>query len=499
MKRAFFLLVLLCLAVSSVSGITPSTVPDNPRAKMSSLGAADACSLAQHPEVTAAIRLLDAWIEATVNAREQPGLSVGIVYDQELIWAKGYGFADLGKKILATPSTVYRIGSISKVFTATAILQLRDAGKLQLDDPVVKHLPWFKIKNPYLDAPRITIWHLLTHTSGLPADAAGVDFNSYTGPQREEMIRLLAEQEVLSPAETRASYSNLGYVILGEIVAAVTGEPFAQYIENHILTPLSMAATDLEPDATMPGLAVGYGPRKRGVPREAQPFVDTRFYTPAGDGASTVEDMARFVSFQLSNGSVGGAHILKGSTLREMHRVHWLLPDWSRGRGLGFGVHRVSEQIRFGHGGDSLGFLAGFEIAPDDKLGVIVLTNAIDGDPRHYLNQAFSILTPAVAHATAPPETMPIPDPAWDKYIGRYTAREWGFEVHVLVLKGELTMIDPNDDNPWESRVRLKPVGVGTFRMIEGEEQYGELLRFEVDSEGRVTGLRGPSYYLPRE
>jgi len=93
--------------------------------------------VSQHPEVVDALKVLDAWVGARVAAREQPGLSIGIVYDQELIWAKGYGYADQEKKILATPSTLYRIASISKLFTSTAILQLRDAGKLQLDDPVV--------------------------------------------------------------------------------------------------------------------------------------------------------------------------------------------------------------------------------------------------------------------------------------------------------------------------------------------------------------------------
>ena len=106
--------------------------------------------LAQRPEVAAAIAVLDAWVVATVASREQPGLSLGIVYDQDLIWAKGYGFADLAHKAPATPSTVYRIASISKLFTTTAIMQLRDAGKLQLDDPVTKYLPWFKIKNAHL-------------------------------------------------------------------------------------------------------------------------------------------------------------------------------------------------------------------------------------------------------------------------------------------------------------------------------------------------------------
>ena len=102
--------------------------------------------LQEKPEVAGAIQVLDKWIQAAVASREDPGLSIGIVYDQNLIWAKGYGFANIVKQLPATPSTLYRIASISKVFTATGIMQLRDAGKLQLDDPVSKHLPWFRVQ-----------------------------------------------------------------------------------------------------------------------------------------------------------------------------------------------------------------------------------------------------------------------------------------------------------------------------------------------------------------
>src|SRR5689334_8687483 len=112
-----------------------------------SAAATQTSPVARHPEVTAAIAVLDSWIQATVAAREEPGLSIGIVYDQELIWAKGYGSADLEKRVPATPATLYRIASVSKLFTATAIMQLRDAGKLRLDDPVAQYLPWFRIRD----------------------------------------------------------------------------------------------------------------------------------------------------------------------------------------------------------------------------------------------------------------------------------------------------------------------------------------------------------------
>lgn len=145
-------------------------------------------SIAEHPEVASNIRLLEAWLESQMAYKGWPGVSIGIVYDQKLIWAKGFGYADVEKKTPATPDTIYRIASNSKVFTSIAILKLRDEGKLQLDDPVAKHLSWFKIKNKYPDAPVITIRHLLTHTSGLPKEAPfpyGTDFKF---PTREQII-----------------------------------------------------------------------------------------------------------------------------------------------------------------------------------------------------------------------------------------------------------------------------------------------------------------------
>src|SRR5688572_3147065 len=112
-----------------------------------------ATKLMADTDVATSLDLLTAWIESQMAYRSQPGLSIGVIYDQELVWAKGFGFADVASCKPATTTTVYRIASITKLFTATAILQLRDEGKLQLDDPVARHLPWFEVQNPFADAP----------------------------------------------------------------------------------------------------------------------------------------------------------------------------------------------------------------------------------------------------------------------------------------------------------------------------------------------------------
>jgi len=459
----------------------------------------NAKALAQKPEVSAALKILDAWIAATVASREQPGLSVGIVHDQDLIWAKGYGSADLQKKIPATPATLYRIASISKLFTSTAILQLRDAGKLRLDDPVAKHLSWFKLRHTH-PGPEVTIRHLITHTSGLPREAGGTNWSDLTFPTREDMIHKLAGQETVFAAETEWKYSNLALSLAGEVVAAVSGEPWPRYVEAHILEPLAMKVTRTLPTPGTPGLATGYGRRAPGARRDVEPFVDIDGVRPAGNLASNVEDLAKFVALQLRDKPAGGAQILKGSTLREMHRVQWLRPDWRSGWGLGFSIRRVGDQVRVGHGGSLPGHRTQIEFAPADKLAVIVLTNANDGDPVRYVNQAFTILTPAIQQAAAKPKTNPTPEPAWEKYTGTYTWKH--SDVQVLILNGKLTMIIPDDDNPWESRVLLEPAGPHAFRMTSPGASYaatGEVVTFTLSPDGRVTRMSTPNSYWLRK
>ena len=387
--------------------------------------------------------------------------------------------------------------SATGLFTATAILQLRDAGKLQLDDPVAKHLPWFHLNDVHSDSPVITIRHLLTHTSGLPRELDELYWDEMKFPGHEEFVKMFQESSTILPRETEFKYSNVAFAVLGEIVAFVSDKPYADYVTEHILEPLGMTGTEVLPREDMPALATGYEYRKPGQSRPIEPFTDMAAMGSAANMASTVEDLAKFLSLQFWDGPTGSAQILKGSTLREMHRVQWLRPDWKSGRGLGWGVARVDGQVRIGHSGYVPGHTTYVIAAPTEKFGVIVLTNAGDGIPWSYADQAWAIVAPAVKKATAVAEEAPVADSSWMKFVGDY---EWfdGQTLKVMLLNSELTLVELASDDPWEDRIRLEPVSDGVFKMKD-QWQKGELVRFEVDDSGEVTRLIMPGYSLLRQ
>lgn len=340
------------------------------------------------------IEMLTAWIEAQMAYRGQPGLSIAVVCDQKVIWSRGFGYADAEREIEATPKTRYRIASITKLFTSTAVMQLRDKGNLSLEDEVAAHLSWFKLKRGYPDSPPIRIWHLLTHTSGLPREAPTPYWTDSNFPTREQVIKLLSTQVAAAPTETLWKYSNLALTVAGEIVQEVSRKPYAEYIEENILKPLGMKDTLVMPPAPDdPMLAKGYGRRLPDGTRGVAPYSDCKGITPAANMTTTATDLAKFAMLQFRDGPEGGKQILRGSTLREMHRPHWLQPDWKEGFGIGFRVSRIGGKSFVGHGGAVQGFRTHIRLSPDDKVGVIVLTNSDDGMPISYAEKAIQWLT----------------------------------------------------------------------------------------------------------
>ena len=457
---------------------------------------AGGADLRRQAPVAEAIDLLERWIGAQCEYRQLPGLAIAVTYDDELLYSRGFGFADLERKIPMTPQTPFHIASITKTFTSTAILQLRDRGKLHLDDRVAQYLPWFQYRNQFPDGPEITIWNLLTHTSGLPSESAFPYWTDNVFPTREEMIRALQNQENIFEPGTQFHYSNLGMAILGEVVAAASGEPYEQYIRKNILEPLDMARTSVFfPAERRAEVAAGYNRRLRDGSRSRSEYVDSKGIAPAANITSTVEDLAKFAAAHMRKGPVGGRQILATSTLREMHRVQWMPAHWKSGWGLGFSVGKNDERITFGHGGWIGSQRSILTASPEEKLAVVVFINADDGSPAFFADRALSMLGAALKKVL-PPSPAVAPDSSWGLYVGRYVDPDSTY-TDVLLYNGKLMMYGnyPPEENPVGALTELVPAGPHTFRRNEAGGR-GEYVIFELGENGRVERIKAAENYL---
>jgi len=422
--------------------------------------------------------------------RGLPGVVVGVVHDQQLVWSKAFGHADLEANQPMTTAAKFRMASHSKVFTATALMQLREQGKLRLDDPVSQYLPWFHPKPANPDDAPIRIENLLTHASGLPREA-GPHWSNYKFPNAQGIQKYIDEHAAVLSPHDRFKYSNLAYTLAGMIVEKVSGEPYKDYIRKHIFDPLGM--NDSNYDQQVPGLATGYARRLPDGTRAKLPFVSAEAMASATGLTSTVGDMARFISSQFRKGPAGGQQLLATHSLREMHRVRFMENDWQRGYAIGFAVSRTRDKIYVGHGGGYPGYLTNTSFNLDQKLGFIVLTNSNDSLPSEIAARLIETVGEAVAKATAPPAKQPQWDPAWSRYAGLY--RSAFSDVEVVELNRSLIMINPALST-LPSPTKLFPLGNGAFRLEadSGGLAVGETIRFE-ESNGRVVRVyMGDSY-----
>lgn len=449
---------------------------------------------AADPEVQGQIRLFSAWLDGQIASRELPGVVVGVVAGDELVWAKGFGLADIEGGRPMSLGTKFRMASHSKLFTATAIMQLREQGKLRLDDPVSDYLPWFEFKHAKPDDPPVTIEHLLTHSSGLPREAAD-HWTSHDFPTEDQLKNLIPDRQAPFSPEVRWKYSNLAYTIAGMVVEAVSGQSWADYLQANIFDPLGMSASNVDLDDD--GLATGYTSRQLDGTREIYPFVDARGMAAATGLTSTVEDMARFVSAQFREGARGDDRVLSTASLREMHRVRMLESTWTRGQGIGFGISRVDDKIFIGHGGGYPGYTTQTQIQLDEKVAVIALTNTNDSNPGQIARQLYTTVGEAVAKATATEPVVMAWNPAWERFAGIYTSFGGGRQ-QIVLLDEQLVLITPtgsNVDNPLE----LEPLGDGTFRYTAptGGGPVGETVRFVQDN-GEVVRMWVGDYFYDR-
>ena len=443
------------------------------------------------PDVAAAERFFSTWMQGQLAYRNLPGIAVGVVQDQKLVWAQGFGFADVAAKTPMTPETKFRMASHSKLFTATAVMQLRDAGKIHLDDTVATYLPWFQIRTANANDPAITIEELLTHSAGLPREA-GSHWSDLTFPDEDGVKAFIESHQAPYAPEIRWKYSNLGFTIAGLVVEKVSGEKWAAYVQQHIFDPLGMTSSSVDKDVE--GLATGYGERMPDGTRAKMPFVDAKAMAAATGITSNVDDMAKFVSSQFCDGKVGGTQLLSIGALRQMHRVRVLENNWLSGNAIGFAVSKEGDKIYVGHGGSYFGYKTQTLMQMEPKVGVIVLTNADDSNPRDIAVHLMQSVGEAVAKASMKPPVMVTWDPTWSRFAGTYKSKIGG-EVKVIEMNHYLVSIDPSGPFP-EHPTKLQPIGNGLFKVeaATGGGPVGETVRF-IEENGKVVRMyTGGSY-----
>lgn len=463
-------------------------------------GRLQAQDLLRDSRVTDAINLLDRWVEAQQAYKQFPGISVGVVHDQTLLWAKGFGLADVESGRPASPETVYSICSISKLFTSVAAMRLVDQGRLKLDDSIDRVLPWFELAADTAETQLVSLRTLLTHTSGLKEDI-GTPPNTMPylySATREELRSLLPEEELRHRPGSHYTYSNIGIAIVGEMVAQVSGQPFEEYVTEQILLPLGMSSTS--PDVGQlweaGGVAAGYGPVRRGGGRTRVESFRGNGMVPSRGFASTVLDLARFSSWQFRLLD-GREEILRPSTLRDMYRAQFVDSTAGVSQGLGFAIQKDGPDEFVGHAGFCPGFQSDLSIDPERRLAAVAVANSMI-PAWEFTARTHEIMAPAIDAALSDPAgNQPTPEDL-HRYIGTYEGFPWSGEWQVIPWDGSLAIIRLPVDDPMEVLRPLEHVGGGEFRAIEDDGSLGMKVTFEPDASGAIVRMVTDDYPRPR-
>ncbi len=400
---------------------------------------------------------VDELITELFNEEPLAGLAVGIVQNGELVYTKNIGFADIAQQKPITADTVFRIGSISKTFTAIAVMQLWEQGHFQLDDPVNEYLKAYQIIPAGPDAPAITFRHLLTHTGGIgelrgfadvlnPVIGLGVPADQPIPPLDEYYADGLRAE--VAPG-TKWSYANHAFATLGQLVEDISGEPFHDYMRRHVFDPLGMDRSDYQrSERVRDQLAVGYN-WKRGT---FTPVKDMEIVIgAAGSIFASINQMAQYVA-ALLNGGVGehGA-IVQANTLPMMLTPQWQLDPHLPAMGLAFWLDTWDGHRTAGHDGGWLGFVSSMLFAPDDGIGVVVFTNTTSPKPGKIAAKLLRRLLQLPDLDDQPRPTVSQAPHLWHELAGSYgptkgwntNFRLWngfGGELQVLVRGNDLVL-----------------------------------------------------------
>lgn len=308
--------------------------------------------------------LIDKYVAETMAQQSVPGIAIAIARDGKIIYAKGFGFADLENKIPFTPQTVSRIGSVSKTFTAAAVMQLVEQGKINLDAEVQTYMPTFpKKKWP------VTVRQLLCHQGGIRHYRGAEMLSNTRYDSVEAALAIFRDDDLINEPGTAFSYTTYGYNLLSRVVEAASGETFPDYLRRHIIEPLGLKQTYLDDkQRIIPGRARNYSKPKNGE-IENVPQVDQSNKWGGGGLLSTVEDMIRYAHAYDSD------RLLKAATIQQMFTAQKTRDGKATNYGLGWATANENGRRRIEHTGGSVGATSALSKYPDQGITIAVLVN----------------------------------------------------------------------------------------------------------------------------
>ncbi|MFO0937411.1 MAG: serine hydrolase [Gemmataceae bacterium] len=434
---------------------------------------------AQAPDSYASVvEKLTPFIEHEVKDKKLPALSIAIVDDQRVVWSKGFGFRDGKQKIPANENTIYRVGSVSKLFTDVAIMQLVEKNQLDLDAPVTQYLPDFKPVVTEADKP-ITLRMLMSHRSGLIREPPVGNYFDPTEPGLAKTVASLNGIPVVYPPGTREKYSNAAIGVVGYVLEKTQKEQYERYVQRKVLEPLGMSHSSFLPtDAVRKNLADAVMWTYHGREFPAPTFeLGT---SPAGCMYSTVLDLAKFQSALFA----GGKGVLKPETIQAMLTPQYAKGNAKRGFGLGFSIGELEGHKQIGHGGAIYGFATNFSALPDQKLGVVVVCSrdVANSVMNRIGDETLKLLLAAKAGKPLPTiaTSEPIPAAEAKALVGRYRCDDVYFDL--FDSAGELLLTHSRGG----SILRLRKSGKDLI--VDDVQEYG--FKFVVDGQTLKGGTR---------
>jgi CubicO group peptidase (beta-lactamase class C family) len=415
---------------------------------------------------------LEKIIQHEMEAKELPAFSISLVDDQEIVWAKGFGMADPVANIPATAETVYRIGSVSKLFTDIGIMQLVERGEMDIDAPITDYLPNFTPKNPY-DRP-ITLRQLMSHRSGLIREPPIGNYFDTTEPSLAETIASVNPTTLVYEPETKIKYSNAGIAAVGLALEETQGESFPQYLKRAVLKPIGMANSSFAPEeAIMSKLAKAYMWTLDGQTFRAPTF--ELGMAPCGCMYSTVIDLGLFLSTLFNGGMGSQGRMLQPETLEKMWTPQYARPGVKQGYGIGFGIGELEGHRRVGHGGAIYGFATQLFGLPDAKIGVaaVATMDAVNTVVGRIASHALELMLAVKKNKPLPDITLsePVAPELVEKLVGRWDSGKHQFDL--LERKGKLYITKPAF-----SEVKSSEDGL----MVDGRLFYGMEIQIQDDN-----------------